>query len=150
MRSVFMMSLLGLALTVSTSAFAGELDNESNVTNQQAQLATDLPATLVIRVNETTQDIEVLHSNNALPAGEAAKAVVDQHASEFKKIDVKSGMTGELERDSSRSSWYFCFPTYNWYSPSYYYYGYSYSYSQYYWYNWGGYNYYYYRWSYGW
>lgn len=148
MRSA--LAVLMMALLAGFSAHAGELDNEKSVTNEQIQLAQDLPATLVIRVNESTKEVEVLHSKDRLATDEATKNTV-VNSGEFKKMDVKGQMTGsELDQDSSRSSWYFCWPTYNYYYPTYYYYGYQYNYSNYYWYNWGGYSYYYYGWgSYG-
>jgi hypothetical protein len=144
MIRILSLAALMMASAVGFQSFAGELDNEKAVTNEQVQAAKDLPATLVIRVNEQTKAVEVLHSKEKLAADQTQAAALSKAA--FKKMDVKSGMTGELDRDSSKSSWYFCWPSYNWYYPAYYYYGYTYSYSSYYYYNYGGYGYYYYGW----
>ena len=133
---------LSLTVAKATPAFAGELDNEASVTNQAA-LAKDLPATLVVRINKTTNAVEVMNTKNILkkesinPAQMAAKTFVPMNGKE--KI---SGT--ELDGDSSSSSWYFGFPSFNFFSPSYYYGGYNYGYTPYYNYGYGNYNYYYY------
>lgn len=146
---LFAISALALALTVSAQSRANELDNEASVTNAQIAAAKDLPATLVIRTNEATKEVEVLHSNDRIPADASTVDAVSK--AKFMKMDVKSSKpVGELDRDSSSSSWYFCWPNANVYAPSYYYYGYSYNYSQYYSYAYAGYSYSYYRWGYGW
>jgi hypothetical protein len=146
MRSTLM--VLMMALTVSFVAKAGELDNEKAVTNQQVSLAKDLPATLVMRVNATTKAVEVLHLKDKLPADSSAQSLVLAHTNEFQAADLNAKVTGELDQDSSRSSWYFYYPTYNWYYPTYYYSGYNYYYQPYYNYYYGGYNYYYCGWRY--
>ena len=65
----------------------------------------------------------------------------------FAKANMNGKSKGELDRDSSSSSWYFsCDPWYGSYYPTYYYYGYAYSYSYYYGYGYGGWSYSYYRW----
>lgn len=140
------LSVLLIALAAAI-ANAGELDSEKAITNEQVRLAADLPAAVVVRVSETTGEVAVLHAKTALSTElNAVEATVA--SPDFVTIDVQAGMTGELDRDSSRSSWYFCFNNYSWYYPTYYYYGYSYGYSQYYGYNWGGYRYYWYSWRY--
>ena len=153
MRTAFM--IFALALTTSfagVSAHAGELDNEKSVTNQQVQLAKDLPATLVMRVNAKTGEVSAFHSNEKLSAD--AKMVQTLANEQFAPVDVHAQVAGqavgELDKSSSTSSWYFCFPSFNWYYPSYYYGGFNYGYTPYYNYGWGGYNYYFYRWNYGW
>lgn len=145
MRSALIALTLVLAATF--TAHAGELDNEAAVTNQQAELAADLPATLVVRVNANSNEVEVLHSKDKIAGDETSKATVLARENEFVKMDVKGQMTGELDRDSSRSSWYFCFPTYNWFYPTYFYYNYTYAYTPYYYYSIGAYSYYYYTWN---
>ena len=143
--------LLAAALLVGFgTAQAGELDNEKTVTTEQISLAADLPATVVVRVKAGTNEVEVLHSNTELAADAATQALVS--TSSFVKMDVKGQQNApknatELDKDSSSSSWYFCFPTYNYYQPSYYYYGYQYSYQSYYSYYYSGYQYNYYRWG---
>ena len=139
---------MGLMTGSAFAAPAGELDNERAITSEQVQLAQALPASVVIRVNEATKAVEVLHSNAKFGTDQATQAAVA--SAQFTKMDVKGSMVGELDRDSSRSSWYFCFPNYNYYYPTYYYYGYSYSYSSYWSYSYGGYHYSYYSWNYGW
>ncbi len=145
MRQLFMAALV---MALGVSAHAGELDKEQTFTTEQVELAKNLPATLVVRVKTATQEVEVLHSSKVIEPTEASKELVS--TSSFEKIDVKGGMTGvsELDKDSSSSSWYFCFPNYNYYYPSYNYYGYNYSYSNYYSYYYAGYQYSYYSWPY--
>ncbi len=138
--SLFATSLVG------GLAQANELDSEAKVTNEQVALSKDLPATLVVRTNQATGEVEVMHSAMKLEASAATQAAVGQAA--FVKADASQVASGELDNDSSRSSWYFCWN--NRYSyPQYNYYGYSYSYNHYYSYNYSGYNYSYYRWNYG-
>lgn len=124
-------------------AQAREIDNEKTVTTEQIQLGRDLPKTLVVRVKAGTNETAVMHANSALAADESSKSMVS--TSSFIKLDSKGRMMGELDRDSSSSSWYFW---YGGYYPRYYYYGYNYSYYNYYSYYYGGYNYYYYGWPY--
>jgi len=148
--SLFAAALALTATMTTVSAHAGELDNEKSVTNQQVQLAKDLPATLVMRVDQKTGAIQAFHSSLKLPA--SAEAIQKVSAQTFAPVDLKGQVAGravgELDRASSSSSWYFCFPNYNWYTPSYYYGGYNYGYSPYYNYGYGGYNYYFYSWNY--
>ncbi len=152
--SVFAIAIaLSATLTAMTSvsAHAGELDNEKAVTNQQVQLAKDLPATLVMRVDQKTGAIQALHSMTKLPAD--AQSVQGIAAQTFSPVDVKTQVAGrpagELDQSSSTSSWYFCFSNYNWFAPSYYYGGYNYGYTPYFNYGFGGYNYSFYSWNYG-
>jgi hypothetical protein len=130
-----------------TAQAQSELDNEKSVTNEQVQLSQDLPATLVVRVNEATNEVAVMHSAQAIEANPAVAAELAQKA-DFKAMKLDGSMVGELDRDSSKSSWYFCFPRYNYSYPTYSYFGYNYNYSNYYNYNHGGYRYSYYSWNY--
>ena len=139
--SLFATSLVGAA------AQASELDSEAKVTNEQVALAKDLPATLVIRKNEATGEVQVMHSAAKLEASPATLAEVAN--GNFVKADAAQAATGELDQDSSRSSWYYCW-NYGYNYPQYNYYGYSYNYNYYYGYNYSGWNYSYYRWNYGW
>ncbi len=134
--------LLAAALLSAGTVYANELDREqANI----AQRATELPATVVVRVDTRDNTAAVLHSNTVLGAADA-QAVV---AANFTAVDAaKSELESELEldKDSSKSGWYFYF-NYGYYSfPTYFYYNYSYSYRPYYAYNYRYYNYYYYRW----
>ena len=144
----FLVAAALVALLPIESQAQGELDNETTITAEQAQLAANLPATLVVRTNTATGAVEVMHSDVRLEANESSRAAVE--AGRFTAMDVRGSMTGELDRDSSSSSWYFCYPNYNWHYPTYYYGGYSYGYSNYYNYGWGGWNYSYYNWGYRW
>ncbi|RYZ71000.1 MAG: hypothetical protein EOP05_12535 [Proteobacteria bacterium] len=147
------LSLMAAAATVTAMvSFSGavqaqELDNEAQVTNEQIALSKDIPATLVVRTNPATGEVQVLHSNAKL-AGDAASTAAVADAN-FAKVDASAISNGELDKDSSSSSWYFCFNrSYSY--PAYYYGGYNYAYNYYSGYNWGGWNYSYYRWNYGW
>lgn len=146
MRILSSVLVAAFALTIGFSAQSSELDNEASITNHQIQLSKDLPATVVVRVNAATDEIEVLHSEDELAADPSSLETLRD--AEFVKIDKNAKIAGELDRDSSSSSWYFWFNYSNWYYPTYSYYGYNYGYTPYYSYNWGGYNYYYCRWNY--
>lgn len=147
MRFLSLMVATAALLTFSGNVQAQELDNEAQVTNEQIALSKDIPATLVVRTNEATGEVQILHSNAKL-AGDASSTAAVAGA-QFAKVDASAISNGELDKDSSSSSWYFCFNrSYSY--PAYYYGGYNYSYNYYNSYNWGGWNYSYYRWNYGW
>lgn len=142
------LTLLAAALFAAPITHAQELDSEAKVTNEQIALSKDLPSTLVVRTNPATGEVQVLHSAQKLVAGAVSQDAVAK--ADFLKVDATpAAATSELDQDSSRSSWYFCFNR-GWGFPQYNYYGYNYSYSYYWGYNWGGWNYSYYRWNYGW
>lgn len=148
MRSQFFLAG-ALALLLSGSfAQAHELDKEIPVSTEQAALAKNLPQTVVIRVKAGTQEAEVLQSKQVLSATDATKKTLAN--AKFKKIAANGEVAkGELDQDSSTSSWYFwCNPYGGYYYPNYYYYGYTYNYSMTYNYYYGGYYYSYYRWPY--
>jgi len=130
-------------------AAGGELDNERDVIEQaKANLAKDLPAAVVVKVSEKDGSVAVFHSKFQINSADVA-AFAKEHDGEFKAVTEKQ-KRGELDKDSSQSSWFFAFGynygyTYPYYRyPTYYYYNYSYNYAYYNCYNWGGYNYYYY------
>lgn len=132
------------AIAICWTANAREIDSEKTISTEQIQLGHDLPMTVVVRIKEGTNQVEVLHSKVALKADETSKFLVS--TSTFVKLDNKGRMVGELDRDSSSSSWFFCYP-YNYY-PYYNYCGYNYLYAPYYGYAYGGYRYSYYGWPY--
>ncbi|HEY8269241.1 MAG TPA: hypothetical protein VIG33_00010 [Pseudobdellovibrionaceae bacterium] len=124
-------------------ATAGELDNESGVTNKELQ------GTIVLRVNTVTNETSFVKTEAAMSSEADAKAFAQ--AAEFAKVP-EAKMKSELDHDGGASSWYFYSPysqyNYNYYQPSCNWYGNS--YNPYYQYNYGYYNYYYYGscWSY--
>lgn len=145
-------------------AYASELDNEKQITNVMER-AKDLPATLIMRKNEKTGQVEVAHLKQTV--GEAQ--LTEKEAMEMAFTSVAENQTykqenfSELDSDNSRESWYFYYGYgygynynygYSWYGyyPTYNYYGAYYPYYPYYNYNYGGYAYYYYRpyWGYYW
>jgi hypothetical protein len=135
-------------LTMGSLAHANELDNEAQVTNETKTLSKDLPQTLVIRSNPATGEVQVMHTNDRLPADMSVTALVAKSA--FLKADLATPQAGtELDRDSSSSSWYFCWNR-GYSNPYYWYGGYNFSYNYYYGYNYSGWNYGYYRWNWGW
>jgi len=138
-----MVCMLAVTL-VGLTAQAREIDNEKTVSTEQIQLGQALPKTVVIRIKAGTNEAEVMHAATALPGAEASKALVS--SSSFVKLDKNGKMIGELDRDGSSSSWYFCYP-YSYY-PYYGYYGYNYYYRPYYSYYYSGYYYSYYGWPY--
>ena len=132
-----------------TSAFAGELDNESGITNKQLQ------GTLVLRVDTRTNDSAYVQFDQGLKSESEAKTLAK--TATFAKVPSNK-VRSELDQDGGASSWYF-YGNYNngygspygypYYTPVCNYYGNS--YNPYYSYNYGNYNYYYYGsyWSYG-
>ncbi len=141
------LSVLVAVFMAGPVAHANELDNEAKVTNEQISFSKDLPATLVIRTNTATGEVQVMHSAAKLEAAAVSPAAIA--SAEFVKADSAQAAKGELDHDSSRSSWYYCY-NYSWNYPQYYYYGYTYNYNYYYGYDYSGWNYSYYRWNYGW
>ncbi len=115
------------------SAFAGELDNESSVTNQA------MNGTVVVRVDSRNNQTSVMTSAAAVRAGNEAQNLVETGS--FKAVGSKN-VKSELDQDGGASSWYFyngynnyygCVNWYgNWYRP---YYTYNYSYYSYYYYS---------------
>ena len=157
------------ALAIAVPALAkpnpSELDNEAMVTNEQLELAADLPQTTVIRTNLKTGKAEVLHLDAALDTSVSSQQLVLDKAPAFEDVNSASGspvVGGELDTDSSQSSWRFQWSYsgystpyssyssyYSSYTPSYYYSGYTYRYYSYYNFTAGSYAYTYCRW-YGW
>lgn len=151
MRLFTLIALSVAALAISSApamAQTSELDNEAQVTNEQIALSKEIPATLVVRVKAGAETAEILHTTEKLEQVDATTQSSLANA-KFSVVKINEEQTGELDRDSSRSSWYFCFNS-SWYAPTYYYYGYTYSYGSYATYNYGGYTYYWYRWNHGW
>lgn len=143
-RALASLMLLFFVSSGVPTAHAGELDDETDVTNRQVELAQDLPQTLVVRVSEDESETAVLHMDEALPADASIQETIAKL--EFTRITPGAASAHELDQDGSRSSWYFYFNYWNYRWPTYSYYGYHYSYQNYYWYRWGGYSYYFYRW----
>jgi hypothetical protein len=126
--------ILAAALVfVAGGAFAGELDNESSVTNQA------MNGTVVVRVDTRTNKTSVMTSETAVSKGQEAQNLVATGS--FQAVDSKH-VKSELDQDGGASSWYFyngynnnygCMNWYgNWYRP---YYTYAYSYYYYYYYS---------------
>lgn len=130
MKSFILAATLVLA---AGSAFAGELDNESSVTNQA------MNGTVVVRVDTRNNQTAVMTSAAAVRAGQEAQNLVE--VSSFKAVGAQH-VKSELDQDGGASSWYFyngynnyygCVNWYgNWYRP---YYQYNYSYYRYYYYS---------------
>jgi len=101
--------LIGISVcfTGLESATAREIDNEKTVSTEQIQLAQALPKTLVVRRKTGTDQVEVLHLNQVLKVDEKSRQLVS--TASFIKIDSNGKMVGELDRDSSSSSWAFRF-----------------------------------------
>ncbi len=133
---------------------ADDVPNMSNMVNN----ARSLPGTIVVRHNRESNRLEVLHSRERLSGN---LATVNSLASRsFVAVELNKPQRGELDRDTSRSSWFFSLginPFFSlnlgygpaaYYTPTYYYSGYAYNYMPYYYYYYGyaPYNYYFYRW----
>ncbi|MNT27307.1 hypothetical protein D3C72_1629330 [compost metagenome] len=124
--------LLAMALMLGTAGFASanELDNEP--TNQSA-----MDGTVVIRVDNRTQETSILKTSEVMNGKDAAQALAKDGA--FAKVP-KSNVRTELDQDGGASSWYW-YGGYNYYNYMYWYGSY---YNPCYTYNYGYYSYYYY------
>lgn len=100
-----------LAMGMSSFAVAGELDNESSVTNKELQ------GTLVLRVDTRTNEASYVQSAAAVTSPTEAQALVQN--AEFSPVP-ESNVKSELDKDGGSSSWYFYNPYRN--------YGYGYGY----------------------
>lgn len=127
MKQLILVAALTLGAT--SFAFAGELDNESSVTNQS------MNGTVVIRVDNRNNQTAVLASETAVTSNAQAQTLA-QTGSFEQAANVRS----ELDQDGGASSWYF-YSGYSYYS---YVYWYGNWYTPYYTYNYGYYSYYYY------
>jgi hypothetical protein len=155
-----MKTLIALAMVLSTSAAwaQSELDNEAQLKNRMERPA-NLPATIILRVNEKTKEVQVVHMKNEVAADKAQAAEVSKLAFQNVSAEKKYAQSEfpELDQDRAVESWYFWYgytpyAYYGWnsyYYPYYSYYGTPYAYYPYYNYNYYGYNYYYYRPYYG-
>src|SRR4051812_37722544 len=97
-------SILCLAVAFAATAGANELDKD--MANNQQQIAAVLPQTTVIRVDNQTKQVEVLHLKTFL-----AKGAKIENA-KFEKVAVNSEIAGikfeasnELDATSSTSAW---------------------------------------------
>lgn len=121
-----------LVLGASSFAIAGELDNESSVTNQS------MNGTIVIRVDNRTNKTAVLASEQAVSSNSEAQVLAQKGS--FQEVS-SAHVRSELDQDGGASSWYF-YNGYNyygymnwygnWYTPCY---SYSYNYYSYYYYS---------------
>lgn len=136
MRFIFAATLV---LGMSSFAAAGELDNESKVTNKELQ------GTMVLRVDTRTNQASFVKVDAAMAS--AADAQAFAQSANFSPVPA-SNMKSELDKDGGASSWYFYYPSYGYGYPGCNWYG-NY-YNPYYSYGYGYYNYYYYGscWSY--
>lgn len=126
MKHLILVAALALG---ASSAFAGELDNESSVTNQS------MNGTVVIRVDNRTNQTAVLASEQAVTSNAQAQVLAQTGS-----FDQSAPVRNELDQDGGASSWYF-YSGYNYYS---YVYWYGNWYTPCYTYNYGYYSYYYY------
>lgn len=92
--------LLAAILTISAGslAFAGELDDESSVTNQA------MNGTVVIRVDTRTNQTSILTTDK--PVASEAEALSLVESGSFKSV-APSHIKNELDQDGGSSSWYF-------------------------------------------
>jgi hypothetical protein len=90
--------LLAMALMLGTAGFASanELDNEP--TNQAA-----MNGTVVIRVDNRTQETSILKTSAAMQGASQAQALVQNGA--FAKVSNEN-VRSELDHDGGASSWY--------------------------------------------
>ena len=144
---VYIMVMMGLVVPT----FANELENEATVTNQQIAAAKDLPKTLVVRRDSSSNSVSVLHSEVNLDASTSSFERV--RVAEFVTMKANERMRKELDRDGSKSSWFFFFNPFFltnsfFYTPTYLYSGFAYNYTPYYSFYNSPYTYSYYRWWY--
>src|SRR6185436_15579708 len=72
------------------------------LTNQV--FAQEIPKTLVMRIHNETQQVEIYDSKTAIPANE--NSIVDLEKKKFRPIKVDEKNVNELDRDSSTNSGY--------------------------------------------
>lgn len=126
MKSILLALFLSLLLPA-PSIQANELDHEDQIKNAQKHSA-DLPQTLIVRKSKLDGSVAVHHSMRRLAPQSSASP------KNFKYVPMKSTdrVRNELDRDSSKSGWYFYWYAYSFYQPAYYYWGYNYYYQPYY------------------
>lgn len=131
---------------------SASMDLTQEPSQDQIQYAQELPGTLVLRINERTNELEVFNSDGRLQKSPATHQKVTK--AKFKKMSAKSKLKGRGKGSNltwNPFSWLLGFSYGNWNSPYYSYRGYSYPYSYYDSYSYGGYSYYYYGYPYsGW
>lgn len=146
--------LTGLAaFAASLTLSAAQANDSMNLTRpsqDQVQYAQELPATLVVRINQRTNEMEVLNSYSRLQKDADTVEKVQQQ--KFKKMSAKDKMRGKGRGHNLDSifSWLLGFASYSYNSPYYSYRDYSYPYSYYDSYSYNGYSYYYYGYPYAW
>lgn len=117
-------TILCLAIAFAATAGANELDRD--VSNAPA-ITTALPKTTVIRVNNQTKEVEVVHLTSRLAAGQKVEsAKFEKVAANTEIAGIKFDASNELDATSSTSSWAYRPRYYPRYYPNYYrpYYGY--------------------------
>lgn len=122
-----------VALAAGSTAIAGELDNESSVTNQS------MNGTVVVRVDTRNNQAAILTTET--PVANNSQAQQLAHDGQFKKVSSKN-IKNELDNDGGASSWYFYGGSSYYYSSMYWYgnwyrpcYSYNYNYYNYYYYS---------------
>jgi hypothetical protein len=128
--------VLSLVAGLTTSVFAGELDNEGAVVNQTLQ------GTVIVRLDTRTHEVAAVKLSDVMNSEVQAQNAVNNSFQTLPATQVRS----ELDQDGGASSWYF-YTGYNYYS---YLNWYGCWYAPYYTYNYGYYTYYYYSNYYGW
>lgn len=126
MKAILLALMLGAMMPVS-SIWANELDHENQVKNARRH-AVDLPQSLIVRTNKLDGSVAVHHSMRRI-APEASASPKN-----FKYVPMKSTdrVRNELDKDSSKSGWYFYWYAYSYFQPAYYYFNYNYYYQPYY------------------
>lgn len=122
-----------VALAAGSTANAGELNNESSVTNQS------MNGTVVIRVDTRNNQAAILTTETAVSNNSQAQQLALE--GQFKKVSAEN-VKNELDNDGGASSWYFYGGSSYYYSSMYWYgswyhpcYSYNYSYYNYYYYS---------------
>ena len=111
MKHLILVATLALA---GFSASAGELDNESSVTNQS------MNGTIVVRVDTRTNAVAVLATDAVMQSNHEAQALAQE--STFSLMPAKN-LAKELDQDGGASSWYWYGGYNQYYYSSMYYYG---------------------------
>lgn len=145
--SVFSLVCLFTGAAISFSAANAFGAQENGQSQEQLQHAKDLPGTVVVRIDDKTGEASVLELSATLEVNADNVQAIGENGA-FQPIQTARAElpAGELDQNSSSSSWYAWYNYGYFYRPTYYYWGYRYTYSTYYTYNWYGYSYYWYRW----
>ncbi len=111
------------ALTLTTAAWAGELD-QPEVINSQGPIQ----GTIILKVSADQTQASVLKTDEVISNVQSLEQLATEKDAEFTALPTDQ-IRSEADREVGTSNWFFWYPTYNYYYPTYncYYGGYNYA-----------------------